>query len=1279
MLKIMNRNHFYVYFLKIITITKMKRRLLLLIVCAHFAAASSQKRDFLSDIYGYLENTSLFEVNQVEGHVPLVPYQNIDEAIKNNRSAASSYLSLNGTWKFHFANSPEGIPAGFFADNFNDKKWDTIHVPSNWEMQGFGDPLFRNVMTPFPPNPPYVPKEYNPTGSYRRTFSLPGSWKDKEVFLRMEKTASASFVWINGKEVGYNEGAQEPAEYNITRYLKPGKNTIAVTVCKYSDGYYLEDQDYWRLAGIFDDIWLFATPDTHIFDWYATTDLDETFTDARLDLFVDVKNYSSSDVGDITVRTTLYDKTRRIVKTLVSQKFSVVPGTKQSVRLTDDIKNPAKWSAEYPNLYTLTFELLNSEGNTIEVISGRIGFKETEIRKQVFYLNGVPVKLNGINSHMQHPILGHTMNEETIRKDLSLFKQFNINCVRTSHYPPVIRYLELADEYGIYVVDETGDESHATEYVSRMKEWEGMYRERARKMVLRDRNHPSVLFWSAGNESGEGDNICAVIDEGKKYDKTRSWMYGGNAFAHKCEEIIGPRYPRLKNLITDVFLVPDSIDPRPSFLDEYLAVTGNGGGGLDDYWELFYSHPRSMGGAIWDFVSTGITEKTRSLKDGSANDVQVNVMGRAKLVPGVSGKGIDLNGHDQWVEVYRDKALEINGNQLTISLQVYPRKLSASAGTLITKGNWQFGLHQIRNDSLEFYLTTRQKRKVQISLPEKWENNWHHVVARYDGTGISLSIDGNESKKVAVSGNIRNTPFPVNIGRNAELHGQETSVYISDAIIDQVGIFSKGISSGSLQNPSAELKKQAALWLDFEEINESGEFFSYGIGARTYGAIWPDRRPQPEMWQIKKSAQPIAVKLISAGKGEAEAEVEIANRYLFTSLSELETIWILQGDDEVLGTGVLPLDLGPQNKAVVTIPFNKPELKEGVEYRLLLSFRQKQKTQWAEPGFEIAWEQLDLPWFKPVRETTKPLASPLAVKEEKNRVTISGKDFEYIFDRISGTLTSMKILGKELIKNGAKLNVWRAPLANETDEWAYWSSNNKHRTDGFGRMAATEWYSAGLDNMQIINELCNIQVIDNQDVIINVKNVALLGTGRGAFINNYKYTITSSGEITIDHSVIPDGDMPSWLPRVGVEWILEKSFSKVQWYGRGPQENYPDRKSGYKTGVYKSTVNDMYEPYLIPQDYGLRCDNRWVKITDEKGIGLEFMADKLFNFSAHPYSADNLTKALYTYQLKPFEGITFNLDYATSGVGCTALSVFTQYQVMPQRYDFRVTVKPVKP
>jgi len=693
-----------------------------------------------------------------------------------------------------------------------------------------------------------------------------------------------------------------------------------------------------------------------------------------------VKNYSSSASGDLKLKATLFDSYKKIVRTLSSLSFSVSPNGSELLNLSAEIENPAKWSAEFPNLYLLTFELTDKSGRTIEVISGRIGFKETEIRNQVFYLNGMPVKLNAVNSHMQHPLLGHTMNEATIRKDMSLLKQFNINCVRTSHYPPVIRYLELADEYGINVIDETGDESHATEIVSTLPAWEGMYRERARRMVLRDRNHPSVLFWSAGNESGEGDNICAVIDEGKKYDPTRYWMYGGNAFAQKCEDIIGPRYPHLFSLYKDVFMVPDSIDPRPSFLDEYVAATGNGGGALDEYWQAFRSSPRSMGGAIWDFVSTGITEKVKTLKDASGNNIQVNVMGRAKLVPGVSGKGIDLNGHDQWVEVYRDDALEIEGDQLSLSLWVFPRSLSSFSGTLITKGNNQFGIQQAGREFLEFYITTASRQSVMMKLPENWENKWHFVTANYDGNAIYLNIDGIESDRKTVSGKISNTPFPVNIGRNVEIHGQETDVYICDAIIDQVAIFAKSIDAGLLKDASPEIKSQAALWLDFEEMSTEGKFFSYGIGARTYGTIWPDRRPQPEMWQIKKSGQPVSARLVS----DDTRQVEITNRYLFTNISHLETVWILKADNEIIEQGIINADIPPQKSGIVEIPFHIPELKDRVEYRLLMSFRQKERTEWAEAGFEIAWDELSLPWYRSVQTTPAPSVNKLTVTD-RNR------------------------------------------------------------------------------------------------------------------------------------------------------------------------------------------------------------------------------------------------------------------------------------------------------
>ncbi|HKJ79456.1 MAG TPA: glycoside hydrolase family 2 TIM barrel-domain containing protein, partial [Prolixibacteraceae bacterium] len=569
----------------------MKRITLFLLSLAISNLLTAQPAKFLDDIYFYIEHTSVFEVNQEEGRSFFLPEKSI---------------SLNGDWKFFYSETPEGVPKDFYTAGFKDN-WGTIKVPSNWEMEGYGDRIFRNQNAPFPivgqkngPSEPdvfavtvpNVPREYNPTGAYRKTFTVPSSWNGNQIFLRMEKTASASFVWVNGEQVGYNEGAQEPAEYNITKYLKNGTNTIAVFVIKYCDGYYLEGQDYWRFAGIFDDISIYATPDVRLFDWYVVTDLDDRYTNADLSVQIDVKKYTNSPSASFTLKASLYDTDNNLVTKMTSDKFSVDNVGKKQVELQQEILNPLKWTSETPNLYTLKMELITEEGLIQDKAEQRIGFKETFIDGELFTLNGAPIKINATNSHMQHMVLGHVMTEEIIRKDFEILKQFNFNAVRTSHYPPVNKYLQLADEYGLYIIDEAGVEAHATMYVSELPEFTDMYRERARQMVLRDRNYPCVLFWSAGNESGEGMNITEVITEGKKYDHTRYWMYGGNLYSHQTEDIIGPRYPSPIEMDMQVGHRFDG-DIRPSFMDEYLSVAGNALGGMEDYWNVIYSYPRT--------------------------------------------------------------------------------------------------------------------------------------------------------------------------------------------------------------------------------------------------------------------------------------------------------------------------------------------------------------------------------------------------------------------------------------------------------------------------------------------------------------------------------------------------------------------------------------------------------------------------------------------------------------------------------------------------------------
>ena len=1250
------------------------------IFCLFAACSLQMNAQYLEHIYDYIENTSVFEENQEEGHAYYL---------------AKQHLSLNGNWRFFFANTPEEVPQNFFASNFKDSKWRTIHVPSNWEMEGYGDALFRNVAAPFKANPPFVPSEYNPTGAYRKTFTLPTEWKGQQVFLRMEKTQSASFVWLNGQQVGYNEGGQEPAEYDVTPFLRPGKNTLAVCVVKYSDGYYLEGQDYWRLAGIFDDVTLYATPKTRLFDWFVTTDLDDQYKDATLHLNVDVKKYEDTSAS-YSVRVTLSDAKGKKVKEMLSDRFTMDGKGKKSVNFSSYISNPDKWTAETPVLYQLTLELLNESGAVMQQISSKMGFKETEIRHQVFYLNGQAIKVNATNTHMQHPELGHAMNEETIRKDMEILKQHNFNAVRTSHYPPVNKYLELADEFGLFIIDETGDEAHATEYISNDNKFLAMYQERVRQMVLRDRNHPCVLFWSAGNESGEGPLITEVVKEGKKYDPTRYFMYGGNAYAHPGEDIIGPRYPTPYELEMNTAMVPESQDPRPSFMDEYLSVAGNAGGGLDEYWAVIRRHPRLMGGAIWDFVNPGLTEHIRPLKDSSPFNTPAHLMGNAKVEKGV----LHLSGHDEWVEVYRSNNVELSSKELTISFDVKPGKLCGmfEGAPYITKGNTQFGVVQRGENKLQFYLHSGVKHTLDVDLPANWVGKWHHVTASWDGKEMKLYIDGqlkgtesttsNEPNNNRRRGNgggergmLSNFPYPINIGRFAGNHAQDPqTIYTADAEMDNVAIYNKCLADGEGR------AEDAVLYLTFDSNGDEGTFYTIGGNMRTYGSIWPDRSVQPEMKQMKWTTQPVSIRLLNAETGE----VEVTNRLFFTDLSQYATHWRLMADDQVLEEGDIQLSTAPQQKQVIRIPYHKPTIVAGKEYRITISSALKTDELWAKKGYEVAWDQLELSSWNIPAPLPQLTSQHLNTQEDDQQIKVSGNGFCYVISKATGNLEQLEVEGKSVLKAPLSFNLWRAPLANEFDSWDAFRVNGGY-SEGYGNMVSTLFYSKGVNQLNI--RPASVQLTHNQyETTVTVSQLVQVGASSfgaldlyiqgvqlAGFTIDYTYHFYDDGTVKIQNHLSPQGKLPEILPRIGFTTSVAKEFDRITWYGRGPEENYPDRKTGYQVGVWTKTVADMYEPYLLPQDHALRTDNRYVQLLNKDGIGVQISMNEHFNFNAYQFSTDNLTKSQFTYQLQPqSDRYTFNLDYATTGVGCTCVYVLDEYRVKPAAFDRVITIQPKK-
>ncbi|RKY00942.1 beta-galactosidase, partial [Candidatus Poribacteria bacterium] len=409
------------------------------------------------------ENPEIVERNREAPHCTLIPYPDEGRAAKCDREASPFFKSLNGRWKFKYSPNPNSRPVDFHRPDYDDSSWDEIDVPSNWEMKGYGRPIYTNVQYPFKPDPPKVPHDDNPVGSYRRKFEIPESWWGRQVFIHFDGVCSAFYLWVNGRMVGYSQGSMTPAEFNITRYLKKGENVLAVEVYRWCDGTYLEDQDFWFLSGIYRDVYLFCSPNVHMRDFFVRCDFDEGYRDATLLVTVKVHNYSPVEAGPHAVKLTLIDADGRPVelRSVSGGEIDHIPAYGEKiVEISAVVEKPEKWSAERPYLYTVVLSLSDGSGRVIEAESCRFGFRKVEVKGCKLFINGVPVLIRGVNRHEIHPDLGRAITEEVMLQDILLMKRFNINAVRTSHYPNHPRWYELCDEYGIYLIDEANVESH---------------------------------------------------------------------------------------------------------------------------------------------------------------------------------------------------------------------------------------------------------------------------------------------------------------------------------------------------------------------------------------------------------------------------------------------------------------------------------------------------------------------------------------------------------------------------------------------------------------------------------------------------------------------------------------------------------------------------------------------------------------------------------------------------------------------------------------------------
>jgi len=560
------------------------------------------------------ENPEMFNQNREAPHATMVSFSDEKSALEAVKTNSANYLSLDGKWKFHWVKSPDQRPFWFFKDDYDTHDWKDIIVLSNWQMKGYDVPIYVNITYPHKMNPPFIEHEWNPVGSYKRTFKVPSDWKEKEVFLNFGAVSSAFYVWINEQLVGYSEDSKMPAEFNITKYLKSGNNSISVEVYRWCDGSYLEDQDFWRLSGIQRSVFLHARPKTFINDFFAVGDLENNYNDGLLKLDVSLKSLNTNN-GGYLIEASLFDGSDKIYDQSADAKISDGKGVVNFMAKLPDIK---KWSAENPNLYSLIITLKKEGGSVLECVSTKVGFRKVEIVKSQLLVNGVAVLLKGTNMHEHDEINGHVVSEATILKDICLMKSNNINAVRTSHYPQQELWYEMCDKYGLYLIDEADVESHGIGYdkdvtIADKPQWAAAHLDRMQRMVERDKNHPSVIIWSMGNEAGDGHNFLNGYKWIKGRDKTRPVQYERAEHSTNAPErhtdIWCPMYSKIEYIEK---YAKDPKNDRPLIMCEYAHAMGNSTGNLQDYWDVIEKYPKLQGGFIWDWVDQGILQTNES-------------------------------------------------------------------------------------------------------------------------------------------------------------------------------------------------------------------------------------------------------------------------------------------------------------------------------------------------------------------------------------------------------------------------------------------------------------------------------------------------------------------------------------------------------------------------------------------------------------------------------------------------------------------------------------------
>ncbi|SMC66598.1 glycoside hydrolase family 2 TIM barrel-domain containing protein [Kibdelosporangium aridum] len=1195
--------------------------------------SGSAAADPPADVHTYLEDPRKVAEGQEPAHAFLRPYA--DAAAAARKDERSPYtLSLDGKWRIAMADNPSQVPAGFYGDGYDTSRWREVSVPHTLQTDGLDHPIFRNIATEIQPDdPPRVPRDVNPTAAYARDFDLPANWAQRTTFLRFEGVTSAYFVWVNGKYVGYDQGGYTPAEFDISPALKPGRNRIAVQVHRWSAGAYLEDVDQWRFSGIFRSVHLYSTPATHIQDVTLRTDLDASYADATLTAAVELKGKPGNQVA-----LSLRDANGREVGA-TSQHIE------QRGTLTLPVRNPAKWTDETPNLYTVVLTLTGPDGT--HITSETTGFREIEIRDRQLLVNGKRVLFKGVNRAETDADHGRHVPRAAQERDVALMEQLNVNAVRTSHYPSDPYFYELADKHGIWIDDEVDIETHNHENCNNwcqanQPEWRDAFLDRLIGMVERDKNHPSIFLWDTGNEAGLGAHHYAMAEWLDANEPTRPIYHQSNnpdgdaPFA----DVWGPRYPS-----PEKFAEQAKNTTKPLIFGEYAHAMGNSLGNFREFWDIIRANPQTQGGFIWDWAEQNIRQKIRIVPDSSGNSISAHLSGKPDLVDGHRGKALALSGLDDFVEVYRDRKLDITGKAVTLDAWVKPGKWTGDF-RIVGKGDHQYALKMKTEKTLEFFIHSGTWQAVQAPVPADFYGNWHRVSGTYDGTALRLYIDGAEVASKPFSGPIDSSSAEVNVGRDFETSWNDPSNigWMGRGVVDDVRIYDRSLTAVEL-NASTPVGG-AVLALDFDKVEEKGTHLSYGSSlSGVDGLIGADRFVQPEALQMAWAHQPLRF-------AYADGVLSVTNERQFTGTDDLRLKWRVNEGSRVVAASEQPLRVAAASTGRI------PLLAKATDRERFLTVEAVTKT-----GHVLAHDQFFLGGTRVPGLDKAPFDWRFVLPvEDTTSVTVLAGGALYKVDKKTGALTSIRYGGKELLSSGPKLDAWRAPISNETFAW--------------GRAEGEDWRKAGLDRLQTTVTGVRVERDKAAVRVIVDSRVAAPDVTSAWFDQTMTYTITSTGVLELGHRVTPQGSMRTlpYLPRIGVSLGVPDTYNKFTWYGR-KTESYVDRKDGTPIGVQSSTVDEQYVEYYRPQDHGNHTDSRWAMLSDGRSGGLLVGGAK--DVSVTPY--DDLDRAAYPFQLQRNKGwSTLHASHAVTGVGDTPNPVRERSQVQPdQTYEYTLSLRPL--